>query len=145
MKNCVNMASVSAISDSNGWALASGMIGHSGTEIYTNFTTTVKISHCLNLGSIYAEAGMTAIASGISNNYNYDSSIDITITNCGNGGEISAKSLTTSGYAVASALSRQSNGVSGYATKKYNNDSDKNHLSIVSRDTLLSMWSDVLN
>ncbi len=147
MKNCVNMASVSAISDSNSWSFASGIIGYSGTEIHTNFTTTVKISHCLNLGSIYAEASRTAsaIASGISSSYNDNSSIDITITNCGNGGEISAKHRETSSYAVASALSPQYSGVSGYATQKYNNDSNKSYLSIVSRDTLLSMWSDVLN
>ena len=54
---------------------------------------TVDISNCLNLGSIYAEAGRTgsAIASGISRSYNDNSNVDITITNCGNGGEISAK------------------------------------------------------
>ena len=69
----------------------------------------------------------------------------MTITNCGNGGEISAKHRETSSYAVASALSPQYSGVSGYATQKYNNDSNKNYLSIVSRDKLLSMWSDVLN
>ena len=61
--------------------------------------------------------------------------------------ETAAKYLqnTASSYAVASALSPQYSGVSGYATQKYNNDSNKNYLSIVSRDTLLSMWSDVLN
>ena len=153
MKNCVNMASVSAISNSISWSYASGMIGGYGwsettdSSGTTKHTTIVKISHCLNLGSIYAETGSigSAIASGISSSYNDDSNIDITITNCGNGGEISAKHRETSSYAVASALSPQYSGVSGYATQKYNNDSNKNYLSIVSRDTLLSMWSDVLN
>lgn len=123
------------------------MIGAYGAESSTDYTTTVDISNCLNLGSIYAEAGRTgsAIASGISSSYNDNSNVDITITNCGNGGEISAKHRETSSYAVASALSPQYSGVSGYATQKYNNDSNKNYLSIVSRDTLLSMWSDVLN
>lgn len=147
MKNCVNMASVSAINNYITWSYASGMIGAYGAESSTDYTTTVDISNCLNLGSIYAEAGRTgsAIASGISSSYNDNSHVDITITNCGNGGEISAKHRETSSYAVASALSPQYSGVSGYATQKYNNDSNKNYLSIVSRDTLLSMWSDVLN
>ncbi len=147
MKNCVNMASVSAINNYISWSYASGMIGAYGAESSTDYTTTVDISNCLNLGSIYAEAGRTgsAIASGISSSYNDNSNVDITITNCGNGGEISAKHRETSSYAVASALSPQYSGVSGYATQKYNNDSNKNYLSIVSRDTLLSMWSDVLN
>lgn len=146
MKNCVNMASVSVINNIT-WSYASSMIGTYGIEPSTNYTTTVEISHCLNLGSIYAEAGRTAsaIASGISSSYNDHSRIDIIITDCGNGGEISAKHRETSSYAVASALSPQYSGVSGYATQKYNNDSNKNYLSIVSRDTLLSMWSDVLN
>lgn len=147
MKNCVNMASVSAINNYISWSYASGMIGAYGAESSTDYTTTVDISNCLNLGSIYAEAGRTgrAIASGISSSYNDNSNVDITITNCGNGGEISAKHRETSSYAVASALSPQYSGVSGYATQKYNNDSNKNYLSIVSRDKLLSMWSDVLN
>ncbi len=153
MKNCVNMASVSAISNSISWSYASGMIGWYGWSETTDSsgttkpTTTVTISHCLNLGSIYAETGSigSAIASGISSSYNDNSNVDITITNCGNGGEISAKHRETSSYAVASALSPQYSGVSGYATQKYNNDSNKSYLSIVSRDTLLSMWSDVLN
>lgn len=147
MKNCVNMASVSAINNYITWSYASGMIGAYGAESSTDYTTTVDISNCLNLGSIYAEAGRTgsAIASGISSSYNDNSNVDITITNCGNGGEISAKHRETSSYAVASALSPQYSGVSGYATQKYNNDSNKNYLSIVSRDKLLSMWSDVLN
>ena len=147
MKNCVNMASVSAINNYITCSYASGMIGAYGAESSTDYTTTVDISNCLNLGSIYAEAGRTgsAIASGISSSYNDNSNVDITITNCGNAGEISAKHRETSSYAVASALSPQYSGVSGYATQKYNNDSNKNYLSIVSRDTLLSMWSDVLN
>lgn len=147
MKNCVNMASVSAINNYISWSYASGMIGAYDAESSTDYTTTVDISNCLNLGSIYAEAGRTgsAIAGGISSSYNDNSNVDITITNCGNGGEISAKHRETSSYAVASALSPQYSGVSGYATQKYNNDSNKNYLSIVSRDTLLSMWSDVLN
>lgn len=147
MKNCVNMASVSAINNYITCSYASGMIGAYGAESSTDYTTTVDISNCLNLGSIYAEAGRTgsAIASGISSSYNDNSNVDITITNCGNGGEISAKHRETSSYAVASALSPQYSGVSGYATQKYNNDSNKNYLSIVSRDKLLSMWSDVLN
>lgn len=147
MKNCVNMASVSAINNYITWSYASGMIGAYGAESSTDYTTTVDISNCLNLGSIYAEAGRTgsAIASGISSSYNDNSNVDITITNCGSGGEISAKHRETSSYAVASALSPQYSGVSGYATQKYNNDSNKNYLSIVSRDKLLSMWSDVLN
>ena len=147
MKNCVNMASVSAINNYITCSYASGMIGAYGAESSTDYTTTVDISNCLNLGSIYAEAGRTgsAIASDISSSYNDNSNVDITITNCGNGGEISAKHRETSSYAVASALSPQYSGVSGYATQKYNNDSNKNYLSIVSRDKLLSMWSDVLN
>ena len=144
IKNCVNMADVSAISN-NGVALAyaGGIIGSARSD-----SATIQIVHCLNLGSVYAETNGSgsATASGICPSYNAynDNYYKITITDCGNGGEISAANSKTSTYAVTAALSTCTHG-NGYATQKYEWEKYRDILTIVSRDTLLSMWSDVLN
>lgn len=88
IRDCVNMANVSAIGNSSASAYAGGIIG----SAYSDAATVIHISHCLNLGSIYAETNGSgsATASGICTSYNYFS-YRITITDCGNGGEIFAK------------------------------------------------------
>ncbi len=144
IRDCVNMANVSAIGNSSASAYAGGIIG----SAYSDVATVIHISHCLNLGSIYAETNGSgsATASGICTSYNYFS-YRITITDCGNGGEIFAKNTKTSPYAVETSISPQFSNIPGYTTKMYYWDERYNSSNIqtVSRDTLLSMWSDVLN
>ena len=144
IRDCVNMANVSAIGNSSASAYAGGIIG----SAYSDAATVIHISHCLNLGSIYAETNGSgsATASGICTSYNYFS-YRITITDCGNGGEIFAKNTKTSSYAVETSISPQFSNIPGYTTKMYYWDERYNSSNIqtVSRDTLLSMWSDVLN
>lgn len=57
------------------------------------------------------------------------------------------KNTKTSSYAVETSISPQFSNIPGYTTKMYYWDERYNSSNIqtVSRDKLLSMWSDVLN
>lgn len=138
--NCVNMADITAIhptSNISASGIAASMVSYS------------SITHCLNLGSVYAESydgSSSATATGIvaSTYSDYDCS------NNANAGKLQAvitgdysKSYT---YNIASSYtSDNSYPTNCYATQRYDDDPVPDEITVVSRDTLLSMWSDVLN
>lgn len=134
IKNCVNMADVRAI-HRQGSIQAGGIAG--GINIFSTIT------HCLNLGSIYVESSSDsgqAIAAGITPSYN---SFDF--SDCGNAGTIEAVSNGQYGHILMCTIAPSSSCTNAYAVHRYTDDGDPSKIKVVSRDTLLSMWSDVLN
>lgn len=135
IQNCVNMADVTAIQHSYPNIHASGIAS----------TNLGKILNCLNLGSIYAESSVSdATASGITSSV-YSGAV---CSGSANAGKIEA--VTFGEYSKSSARNIAYHDsvdyVYGcYATQRYDDDSFPEVISIVSRDKLLSMWSDVLN
>lgn len=137
IRNCVNYASVSAAftGDYQSAAYAGGICGYNeGT-----------IEHCLNLGSVYAKATRSVYAAGIAySQSSYESSSEPVVSDCGNAGTVSADiaKLGSGNYETLYWRMILSNAASdGYATDKGTVD----YITEVSRSTLLSMWSDVLN
>lgn len=138
--NCVNMADITAIhptSNISASGIAASMVSYS------------SITHCLNLGSVYAEAydgSSTAKATGIvaSTYSEYDCS------NNANAGKLQAVITGdySESYTYNIAFSHTSDNcypTKCYATQRYDDDPVPDEITVVSRDTLLSMWSDVLN
>ena len=108
-----------------------------------------SITHCLNLGSIYVEAcgdSANAQANGIvSGTYS-----NFTCSNNANAGKLQA--ITTGDYCKSftyniafSNTEANTYPTDCYATQRYDDDPVPDEITVVSRDTLLSMWSDVLN
>lgn len=138
--NCVNMADITAIHPTS---------NISASGIAASMVSGSSITHCLNLGSIYAESydgSSTAKATGIvaSTYYEYDCS------NNANAGKLQA--VITGDYSESSTYNIAFSYASDkyyptncYATQRYDDDPVPDEITVVSRDTLLSMWSDVLN
>lgn len=133
--NCVNMADITAIHSTSNIS-ASGIAASMGSDS--------RITHCLNLGSIYAESSYNdAFACGIvRNTYIYTSS---ECSNNGNAGKLSASSYGDYGKIATCAITSTQGFANCYATQRYDDDPVPDEITVVSRDTLLSMWSDVLN
>ena len=138
--NCVNMADITAI-HKEGSVTASG--------IAASMVSGSSITHCLNLGSIYVEAcgdSANAQANGIvSGTYS-----NFTCSNNANAGKLQA--ITTGDYCKSftyniafSNTEANTYPTDCYATQRYDDDPVPDEITVVSRDTLLSMWSDVLN
>ena len=138
--NCVNMADITAI-HKEGSVTASG--------IAASMVSGSSITHCLNLGSIYVEAcgdSANAQANGIvSGTYS-----NFTCSNNANAGKLQA--ITTGDYCkfftyniAFSNTEANTYPTNCYANQRYDDDPVPDEITVVSRDTLLSMWSDVLN
>ncbi len=136
--NCVNMADITAITN-----------GISASGIAASMVSGSSITHCLNLGSIYAESydgGGIARATGIVGDTYYECDC----SNNANAGKLQAvitgdysESYTCNiAYSYAPDKHYPTN---CYATQRYDDDPVPDEITVVSRDTLLSMWSDVLN
>ena len=134
--NCVNMADITAIHPTN---------GISASGIAASMESGSSITHCLNLGSIYAESYVVR-ATGIVGSTYYECDC----SNNANAGKLQA--VTTGDYSESytcniaySYASDKHYPTNCYATQRYDDDPVPDEITVVSRDTLLSMWSDVLN
>ena len=139
IRNCVNMANVTAIHNQRSVSAAGIADGNFGT-----------ITHCLNLGNVSAVSysdTATATACGIV--LSFSSSMEC--SDNGNAGKLTASVPSSSqtrirlcniAYTYNPYTPEFSN---CYMTERQNNDPKTDDVTVVSRDTLLSMWSDVLN
>lgn len=132
IRNCVNMADITAIRNT-GNISAAGIAGSASSGS--------TITHCLNLGNVYAESSVhDAAACGI-----IPSTYLAECSNNGNAGKLTASSYGDYSEITTCAISSTQNFTNCYATQRYDDDPVPDEITVVSRDTLLSMWSDVLN